>query len=265
MSRTDESILAEKQIEFERGPYQEVGEQDSSIKLLTAFVGYLRNEPFEQSYLEIFERLPHMRLEKQKHMCASLVVACAIEIEGEDPVLGIDGIYNHQAFCPRLHKEKLTGKEVGYEACQDEEICNQPGHGEVVTLKHALEVKGFINEENYHEILRPNSRSEKYPMGIISVQRFVNFLQRNPQIVEYLQSIKHKLKISLYGQKICCDGCKSVFAAAGLADLRIHVAESTYKYERQVRRAPLPEITKASSQIQYFKGGSELHSLQLEN
>ncbi len=263
MLRTQESILAEKQLEFKRGPYQEVGEEDSSIQLLTAFVGYLRNEDFNQSYLEIFQRLPHMRLEKQKHMCASLVVACAIELEGEDPVLGVDGIYNHQAYCPRLQQEKITGEEVGYEACQDETICNQPGHGEVVTLKHFLETKGFINEDNYHEILRTNSRSEKYPMGIISVKRFVQFLERNPQIIEYLQTVKHKLKISLYGQKICCDGCKSVFDAAGL-HLTIHVAEKTYLYERQVRRKALPQSVHSEFKHQQSSTSAGAIALQIE-
>lgn len=262
MSRTQDSILAEKQLEFQRGPYQEVGEQDSSIKLLTAFVGYLRNEDFDPSYLQIFESLPHMRLEKQKHMCASLVVACAMELEGEEPVMGIDGIYNHQAYCPRLLQEQITGKEVGYDACQDEEICNQPGHGEVVTLKHFLESKGFLNEENYHEILRPNSRSEKNPMGIISVHKFIHFLQRNSHIIAYFQTIKHRLKISLYGQKICCEGCKSVFAAAGLADLPIHVAEKTYHYERNIRRKALPHMS--NPQFTHQQSGTSTGAIALQ-
>ncbi len=264
MLRTQESILAEKQREFVRGPYQEVGEQDSSIKLLTAFVGYLRKEDFDPTYLEIFERLPHVRIEMQKHMCASLVVACTIELDGEDPILGVDGIYNHQAYCPRLHQERITGKEVGYEACQDEEICNQPGHGEIVTFKHFLESKGFINEENYHEILRPNSRSEKNPMGIISVNRFIQFLKKNLQILEYLQSVKNKLKISLYGQKICCEGCKSVFAAAGLSDLAIHVAENTYHYERNIRRKALPQRLNPQSALQEPGTTTGAIALQIE-
>jgi hypothetical protein len=241
--RTETTILAEKDRIFRAGNYVEVGSDHPDIILLGNFVAYLRDEEVDDSAREYFASLPFTHHElKKSSMCASLVIAFSLSIEGLPPIMAVNGMYNPQPYCHRLHEERRTGHEVGYDLCRTKLVCYQPEHSEVIVVRYLLEALGFINSDNYHEIIMEGSNDEQHPLGLIDIRKLKIFIANNPKIIEKIAELKDRIKLTMYGHKICCNNCKEVLTILGLADLPISVSQETYQYERQVRRLPLPEL-----------------------
>jgi hypothetical protein len=242
-ARTETSILAEKDRIFRAGNYVEVGPLHPDIVLLSNYVSYLRGEDVDDTYRSYFASLPYTHHElKKSSMCASLVIAFSLNIEGYPPIMAVNGMYNPQPHCHRLHEERRTGKEVGYDMCRTKLVCYQPEHSEVIVVRYLLESLGFITPDNYHEIIMEGSADEEHPLGLIDIKKLKIFIQSNPEIIERIASMKDRMRLTMYGHKICCNNCKEVLTMLELADLPISVSQDTYRYERQERRLPLPPI-----------------------
>lgn len=242
-TRTQDQILAEKHAIFLEGKYVEVGAENPDIVLLRDFVSYLRGEYVDQRVIEYFQTLPFTEHESQKSsMCASLVIAFKLHIDEYPPIIAVNGMYHPQPHCHRLYEEKKTGEEVGYDICRSK-LCYQPEHSEVVAVRYLLEMLGFIDQENYHEIIIPGSIDAQHPLGLISITKLKRFIEANPKILERIASLKDRIRLSMYGHKICCSNCKDILTLLGLGDISIGVSQDTYKYERSERRLPVPDIS----------------------
>lgn len=242
--RTDDSILREKEEAFRLGNYVEVGPDHPDIVFLSYLVALLRNETVPVEVQQDFASLPFTDYERRKSICASLTIAFSLTIEDHRVFSATNGMYNPQEYCHRLLEERMTGKEVGYDTCRTTR-CYQPEHAEVVVVRYLLEALGFISPNNYDEIIIEGTADAEHPLGLIDIRKLKDFIRNNSEIIERISQLKNKIRLTMYGHKICCDNCKEILGMIGLGDLPISVSEQTYRYER-AKRAPLPEMVMES-------------------